>query len=207
LITLGTVLGLYLFVCLVAIGLLGAGALGDSRAPLADAAQQVGGAQLRRALTLVALLTTAATANAVLIVTSRISFAMARDRLLPRQLAAVSSQTGAPWAALLASGALLAVVAATGSIGFAASAGGFLYVLHFLLPLFAMVALRRRRQLRPPRGMRTPWPRLTLPLAFLSCGALLAASGLTGAAAGIGWLSLGALGYSVTGPRRSTARA
>jgi basic amino acid/polyamine antiporter, APA family len=206
LITLGAVLGLYLLVCMVSIGVDGAGALGASKAPLAQAAQHVGGVQLRRALTLAALLTTAATVNAVLIVTSRISFAMARDRLLPRQLAAVSSQTGAPWAALLASGALLAAVAATGSIGLSAAAGGFLYVLHFGLPLLAMIVLRRRRQLGPAKGMRTPLPRITLPVACLACGALLAASGITGAAAGIGWLSVGAVAYSLTG-RRASARA
>jgi APA family basic amino acid/polyamine antiporter len=75
---------------------------------------------------LTALLTTAATANAVLVVTSRISFAMARDGLLPRALAAVGPRTGAPRAALSASAALLAAVAAVGSVELAAAAGGVL---------------------------------------------------------------------------------
>jgi APA family basic amino acid/polyamine antiporter len=197
LITLGTVLAIYLLVCLVAIGVLGAAPLGASRAPLADAAQHVGGARLRAALTCVALLSTAATANAVLVVTSRISYAMARDGLLPRQLASVSTRSGAPWATLLTCGVLLAAVAAAGSIGLAASAGGFLYVLHFVLPLLAVVALRRRRAPRPPGGMTTPRPRLTLPLALVACGVLLSASGVSGAAAGAAWLAFGAFGYSL----------
>jgi amino acid transporter len=60
------------------------------------------------------LLTTAATANAVLVVTSRVVFAMARDGLLPSRLAAVHRRTGAPWAAVLACGAAAADPAGAG---------------------------------------------------------------------------------------------
>jgi basic amino acid/polyamine antiporter, APA family len=70
----------------------------------------------------------------VLIVTSRISFAMARDRQLPAMLATVGRRTGAPWPALALSSTLLGVVAVTGSVTFVASVAGFLYVLHFVVP-------------------------------------------------------------------------
>lgn len=202
LITLVAVLGLYLLVCFVAVGVIGSGALEASKTPLAAAAQHIGGAHLRQALTFIALLTTAATANAVLVVTSRISFAMARDSLLPSGLAAVSRQTGAPWTALLLSGALLAVVAAPGSIAFAVAAGGFLYVLHFVVPLFALAKLRRRGELALPGALRTPAPKITLSFAFLACAALLIASGRAGAGGGAAWLGAGALGYSATRQRR-----
>ena len=190
-ITLGAVLLLYLLVCFVAIGVLSTDALGASQAPLADAAARFGGSEARAMVLITALLTTAATANAVLVVTSRISFAMARDGLLPSALARVSPRTGAPWIALAASAALLALVAATGSLSFAASAGGFLYVLHFVVPLVALVALRRRGRM-PPAAFRTPAPRLVLPLAFGACAVLLVASGADGAAGGLGLLALGA---------------
>jgi len=148
-----------------------------------------------------ALLTTAATANAVVVVTSRISFAMARDGLLPSALAPVSARTGAPWAALALSAALLALVAATSSVTLAASAGGFLYVLHFVVPLVALVVLRRRGDLRPA-AFRTPAPRIVLPLAFAGCAVLLLASGADGAAGGLGWLAVGVLGYGFATRRR-----
>jgi APA family basic amino acid/polyamine antiporter len=202
LITLVAVLGLYMLVCFVAIGVIGSGGLGASKAPLADAAQRVGGSQLRDALTFTALLTTAATANAVLIVTSRISFAMARDGLLPRRIAAVSRQSAAPSTALMLSAGLLEAVAAPGSITLAAAIGGFLYVLHFVVPLFALAKLRRRGELALPGALRTPAPRITLPLAFLACAALLIASGLTGAAGGMAWLGIGVLGYGARGRHR-----
>jgi len=201
LITLGAVLGLYLLVCFVAVGVLASDALGASAAPLADAAERFGGADARAMVVVTALLTTAATANAVLVVTSRISFAMARDGLLPSALAPVSPRTGAPWAALVVSATLLALVATTGSVTLAASAGGFLYVLHFIVPLVALIALRRRGDLRPA-AFRTPAPRIVLPLAFAGCAVLLLASGAEGAAGGLGWLAVGVLGYGFATRRR-----
>ena len=192
-ITLGAVLGLYLLVCLVAVGVSSAAALGSSAAPLADVAARFGGPEARALVVLTALATTAATANAVLVVTSRISYAMARDGLLPAALARTGDRTGAPWAALTASAGLLAVVAVTGSVGFAAAAGGFLYVLHFVVPLVALVALRRRGELASA-AFRTPLAGLVVPLALAASAVLIAAAGATGAAGGLGWLALGALG-------------
>jgi APA family basic amino acid/polyamine antiporter len=189
LLTLTVVLGLYLLVALVALGIEPAGRLGASAAPLADAAEAFGGAAGRQLVVLSALLTTAATANAVLVVTSRIVLAMARDGLLPVRLGTVRSTTGAPWAAVLVSGLLLMVVGAAGTVAFAAAAGGFLYVLHFVPPLAALVVLRRRGGAQP--AFTTPAPRLLVPLAFLASGILVAASGTTGLAFGTGWLLLG----------------
>jgi basic amino acid/polyamine antiporter, APA family len=190
LLTLLGVVGLYLLVTLVALGSLPSARLGASAAPLADAAGVFGGAAARRLIVGCALLTTAATANAVLVVTSRVVFAMARDRLLPGGLAAVGRSGGAPWAAVLACGAGLAVVAAAGSVRFATSAGGFLYVLHFVPPLLALVLLRRRAGGRPA-AFATPVPRLLIPLALVASAVLVVAAGRTGLLAGGAWLLAG----------------
>jgi APA family basic amino acid/polyamine antiporter len=205
LLTLVAVLGLYLLVALVALAAVPAGRLGASAAPLADAAEAFGGAGARHLVVLCALLTTAATANAVLVVTSRVAFAMARDGLLPAPLGAVHPRSGAPWVAVLFSGLLLAVVGAAGTVAFAASAGGFLYVLHFVPPLVALVVLRRRGGVRP--AFSTPAPRLLLPLAFAVSAGLVAASGRTGLATGGAWLLVGLALYRVGGLRgRPTTR-
>jgi basic amino acid/polyamine antiporter, APA family len=206
LITLGAVLVLYLLVCFVALGVMSPAALGDSSAPLADAAARFGGDGARRLVVLTALLTTAATANAVLVVTSRIAFAMARDGLLPRALAPLHERTGAPWAALVANAMLLGAVALTGSVALSTSAGGFLYVAHFLPPLIGLVVLRRRGTASP--AFRTPVPFIVLPAAFAACAALLVAGGATGAIGGLGWLAAGIAVRSVTKRApRSTASA
>lgn len=205
LITLVAVLGVYLLVCFVAVGVLSASALGSSPAPLADAAEKFGGSGARGVVVVAALLTTAATANAVLVVTSRISFAMARDGLLPRPLALVNPRTRAPSTALVASAALLVAVALTGSVSFVASVGGFLYVLHFVVPLVALVVLRRRGVGAP--AFTIPARRLVLPLAFLACAVLLLASGPHGVAAGLGWLAVGGIGYAVAVARPARTAA
>jgi basic amino acid/polyamine antiporter, APA family len=186
--TLTLVLALYLLVSVVALGVIPGSVLGASPAPVADAAAEFLGTPGRALVAGAALLTTAATGNAVLVVTSRISFAMARDGLLPRWLAAVGPG-GVPGLAVLLNGILLALVAAVGSIRLASATGGFLYVLHFVPPLAALVALYRRGEGRA--AFRTPAPWLLLPLAFTSCAALLVASGTAGAAVGVAWLAVG----------------
>lgn len=99
LLTLAAVLGLYLLVAFVALGTVPAGRLAASKAPLAAAAEAFGGTAARRLVVASALLTTAATANAVLVVTSRVAFAMGRDRLLPARLGTIPAPTphGWPW--------------------------------------------------------------------------------------------------------------
>ena len=105
LITLGTVLVLYLAVTAAVVG---------SGKPLA------GGL-----ISLVALLTTAATANAVLIVTSRVTFAMHRTNVNHH---------------LALNATLMAAVAGSGSIALATRIGGFLYALHFVAPAGGLCA-------------------------------------------------------------------
>ena len=205
LLTLVGVVGLYLLVALVALGSLPSARLGASPAPLAEAAGVFGGAAARRLIVGCALLTTAATANAVLVVTSRVVFAMARDGLLPGGLAAVGRRGGAPWAAVLACGAGLAAVAAAGSVHFATSAGGFLYVLHFVPPLVALVVLRRRDGGRRP-AFATPAPRLLIPLALLASAVLAVAAGRTGLLAGGAWLLAGGAIFALGGRLRAPAR-
>ncbi len=193
LLTLFLVLGLYLLVTFVALGTLPWNELGSSSAPLSEAATRFLGSTGRQFAAAAALLTTAATGNAVLVVTSRVAFAMARDRLLPTVVARVHPSTGVPWTAVLLNGILLALVALTGSVALVATVGGFLYVLHFLFTLVALVILRRRGG--PPPAFRTPAPRFLLPLAFAGCLLLLVTSGWTGVLGGLGWLCIGLLAY------------
>jgi APA family basic amino acid/polyamine antiporter len=201
LITLAAVLGVYLLVCVVAIGVMSSDALASSSAPLADAAQSFGGPHARALVMGTALLTLAATTNATMLVTSRISFAMARDRLLPSVLADVRPRSGAPAPALVLSASLLALVALVLSSAAAASIGGFLYVLHFVVPLVVLIVLRRRGA-DTRAAFSTPAPRVVLPLAFAACGVLVAASGTDGALGGLAWLTVGVIGHAAARRRR-----
>jgi len=110
-------------------------------------------------------------------------------------VARVHLTTRVPWVAVLLNGVLLSLVALTGSVALAAAVGGFLYVLHFLFTLVALVILRRRGG--PSPAFRTPAPRVVLPLAFGGCLVLLVASGWMGVLGGLGWLCIGLLAYGV----------
>lgn len=201
--TLFLVLGLYVLVALAAVGTLPAHELA-TEAPLAVAAQKLVGPAGGTLMAVAALLTTAATGNAVLIVTSRISFAMARDGLLPAGLARVSGATRVPWVTIALNGVLFAIIAATVSIPLAASIGGFLYVLHFVFPLVVLVVTRHRKLPSGDQDFRVPAVWLVLPLAFVACGGLFLTSGLVGLIGGSGWLLVGVVCYfAVVIARRS----
>jgi APA family basic amino acid/polyamine antiporter len=203
--TLFLVLGLYVLVALAAVGTLPSQQLA-TEAPLAVAAEQLVGPAGGVLMAIAALLTTAATANAVLIVTSRISFAMARDGLLPAGLATVARSTRVPWVTIALNGVLFAVVAATVSISLAATIGGFLYVLHFVFPLVVLVVTRRRKLPSGDRDFRVPAVWLVMPLAFAACAGLFLTSGLVGLAGGTAWLLVGlACHFAVVFARRSSA--
>ncbi len=190
LLTLGIVLFVYLAVAFVALGTLGWRGLGQSSAPLADAACIFMGPDGKKGIALVAVLTMAATGNAVLVVTSRICFAMARDGLLPKTLARVQADTGVPWAATLLSAGMLGAVALTGSLRMATAVGGFLYAMHFVPPLLVLMTLRKRDDGSPP--FRMPLPTVLLPLALGVSGIMLVASGGTGMLGGLIWIGVGA---------------
>jgi APA family basic amino acid/polyamine antiporter len=190
--TLGIVLVMYLFVTYVAVSVLPWQTLGSSTAPLADSAVLFLGPIGRWLVSGVALLTTAATANAILVTLSRVSFAMARDGLLPKSIDSVHPQNGTPYIAVLVSAGLLGVVALVGSIQLAARIGGLLYVSQFLLPLISLTLLRYRGE-KIPALFQTPMPFVVLPIAFGACLVLLVSSGPVGILGGLGWLLIGLL--------------
>jgi APA family basic amino acid/polyamine antiporter len=171
-------------------------ALARSQAPLADAAAGFGGAGARGLLLVTAVVTIAATANAMVVVSSRVLFGMARDGHLPARLGQLGSARGTPVASVVISGGLIALV---GLVAFAqgvavlAGAAGLLYVLHYLPPLIGL-AIVRRRESRPPAGLFiTPAAGLVLPAAIVCCVVVALASGPEAMAVGSAWLLLGGL--------------
>jgi len=138
------VLILYVSVLAVAVGIVPWYRLGTLDAPLAVVSQRILGDFGPTFVNSAALIATAATTNAVLMVMSRIAFAMARDRLLPRVFATIHPQWNTPVVAIGLSASLMIGLAATGSVTLAASAAGFLYILHFIYDLIALFVFRFR---------------------------------------------------------------
>ncbi|HEY7414389.1 MAG TPA: APC family permease, partial [Ktedonobacteraceae bacterium] len=186
--TLGIVLLLYLLVTAATAGTLSGHQL-NTKTPLADAARQLFGTTGQQLIAIAAILTTAASGNALLAATSRITFAMARDGLLPRFLTYLHPSTRAPWIAIIANGVIFSLFALTDSISLLAAIGSALYVLQFIFPLAALAIVRYRSKTVP--SFRIPTPHLILPLAFGGCLLLLFASGQKGIEASLGWLAVG----------------
>ena len=186
--TLGIVLLLYLLVTAATAGVLSGPHLG-TKTPLADAAGQLFGLPGQELISVTAILTTAATGNALLAATSRITFAMARDGLLPRFLGHLHPSTRVPWVAVIINGLVFTCLALTDSIQLLAAVGSFLYILQFTIPLVGLILVRTRSA--PSPSFRTPAPYLILPLACGGCCLLLYASGQQGMGAGLIWLGAG----------------
>jgi APA family basic amino acid/polyamine antiporter len=130
---------------------------------------------------------------------------MSRDGLAPRRLSSVSARTDAPWAAVLVSGGAVAAVALTLSVKQTAGVGGFLYVLHFVLPLITLIVLRRRGG--TASGFRTPAAPVVLTLALAICAVFLGSTGWRVSLAGVAWVVVGVAAYGALGRGERSGRS
>lgn len=125
-VALGIALLVYALVATVALGVLGPQRLADSTAPLAQIAIDTGVGWLTPVVRSGATVAAVGSLLALILGVSRTVLAMARDRHLPRALAAVHPRFGVPHCAELAVGVVVAVLAATvdirGAIGFSSFA-------------------------------------------------------------------------------------
>ncbi len=143
---------LYVLVALAAVALLPAAELGESGAPLADAAR-ARSPRVAGALGGIALFATANTALVSILVASRVVFGVAREGELPRRLASLLPGRETPWLATLAIAAVAAALAPFGKVGVVASVSSFASLLAFAAVNVSVIALRYREpdQARPFR--------------------------------------------------------
>lgn len=185
---LGITLAVYAAVAVAVLSVLGAGGLAAAGAPLADAVDAAGLPSLVPAVRTAAAIAALGSLLALILGVSRTTLAMARDRHLPRALAAVHPRHRVPHRAELAVGLVVAVLAATadlrGAIGFSSFG-----VLAYYAIANASAWTLRRDEGRPPRAIPVLGAAGCLVLAF----ALPLASVLTGAAV----LAVGAVVYRV----------
>ncbi|WP_282703355.1 APC family permease [Streptomyces sp. CC219B] len=110
---LGIALAVYVCVAVAVLSVLGADALGEADAPLADAVRAAGVSELAPVVRVGAAVAALGSLLALILGVSRTTLAMARDRHLPGALAAVHPRFQVPHRAELAVGAVVAVLAAT----------------------------------------------------------------------------------------------
>lgn len=179
-----------------------------SELPAADAAALVFGPGSGTLMTIIALVSVAASANLFLMVVSRIGFAMARDGVLPGPLARVSV-SGTPRVSLTACALVAAAFAASGSYGeLLAVAVPLTVAIIGSLDLAAIVMRRNEPDL--PRPFKMPLFPLPAILGLALNLALLAAMFIDDprrTSLGIGGAIVLGVGYAALGKKRSLAEA
>src|SRR2546423_338605 len=108
------VVAVYLLVNVALLAVLPIADLARSTLPAADAAQRIVGGRGREVITILSILSLPPMLNAILMIGTRILFAMGRDRLVWRRAAAVSAR-GTPSAAMLATTVVALALVATGT--------------------------------------------------------------------------------------------
>src|SRR5437867_1903176 len=189
------VIVVYLLVNVALLSVLPVGDLARSTLPAADAAQVLLGGRGRAIITILSIVSLPPMLNAILMIGTRILFAMGRDRLLWRRAAAVTAR-GTPAAAMLATTVVALALVATGTFQRLVAVVAFFLAGNYVVCCLALIVLRWREpdRPRPFRAWGYPW----------SAGLVLAGASvfLVGAAVGdtinaAGALALAALGFLV----------
>jgi APA family basic amino acid/polyamine antiporter len=199
-----SVIVVYLLVNLALLFVLPIGDLARSTLPAADAAQVLLGSRGRAIITILSIVSLPPMLNAILMIGTRILFAMGRDGLLWRRAASVTPR-GTPAAAMLATTLVALALVATGTFQRLVAVVAFFLAANYVVCCLALIVLRMREpdHLRPFRAWGYPW----------SVGLVLAGAAvfLVGAAVGdtinaAGALALLAIGFLFRGLQRFSVR-
>jgi APA family basic amino acid/polyamine antiporter len=173
------VIVLYLLVNIACLRALGVEALGRTMTPTSDVlALSVGPAAAKLAAAAIALSALAFMSQSML-TGPRISFAMARDGLFFRQVAALSSGGRAPVIAIALLAAWTCVLALSGRYEQILSYVVSMNFLFFGLSASCLFVIRRRERaagVAEPAGFRAPWHPWTTGAFILACVAIVACS-------------------------------
>jgi APA family basic amino acid/polyamine antiporter len=152
------VIGVYLLVNVALLAVLPVSQLAGSTLPAADAAQIVLGGRGRQIITVLSVISLAPLLNAVLMIGTRILYAMARDGMLPAQGGAVNAG-GTPTVATLVTTAVAIGLIATGTFQKLVAVASFFLAANYFVCCLALFALRRREPatIRPFRAWGYPW--------------------------------------------------
>jgi basic amino acid/polyamine antiporter, APA family len=132
---------LYAGTLFVFTGVIGAEAMQAER-PLVDAGEAVWGSFGEIMMLFGGLLATASSANAAIMSSSRINFAMGRDRILPSWFGAINEKHRTPHNAIYITGGLAVVLALSGAAEVLAEIGSALFLISYALMAMGVLLMR-----------------------------------------------------------------
>jgi amino acid transporter len=153
-----SVLVIYLLVNMALLSVLPVADLARSTLPAADAAKVIFGGRGAQLITLLSLVSLPPLVNAVMMIGTRILFAMGRDRLLWRGTAEVNER-GAPVVATAITTAVAVALIASGTFQTLVAVASFFLAVNYCVCCLALITLRQREPLmeRPFRAWGYPW--------------------------------------------------
>jgi len=153
-----SVLVIYLLVNLALLSVLSVPDLARSTLPAADAAGVIFGGRGAQVITVLSLVSLPPLVNAIMMIGTRILFAMGRDGLLWTRTAAVNER-GTPVMATLVTTAVAIVLIASGTFQKLVAVASFFLAANYCVSCLALVVLRRREPQmdRPFRAWGYPW--------------------------------------------------
>jgi APA family basic amino acid/polyamine antiporter len=197
------VIAVYLLVNLALLAVLPVPTLARSTLPAADAAQIILGVRGAQAITLLSLISLPPLLNAIMMIGTRILFAMGRDGLIWSRTAAINAG-GTPGIATLVTTAVAIALIVTGTFQRLVAMASFLLAANYSVCCLALVVLRWREPelARPFRAWGYPWSAAIVlaGAAFFLIG-VLAGDTANGVAA-LALLGVGLIGRSALVARR-----
>jgi APA family basic amino acid/polyamine antiporter len=158
---------IYVLTGLTATGMQDYRILAQSGSPIAEAVKATGNFTIFTVVSFGALIATVSVLLTNLIGLSRVAFAMARNRQLPKSIAKVSTRFGTPYISVLAMGVLLTVLAFALDLKETVAITSFaLLATHLIVNLCAM---RLRKKMPNSTKFRAPFYPIIPSLGLLSC--------------------------------------
>jgi basic amino acid/polyamine antiporter, APA family len=153
-----SVIVVYLLVNLALLAVQSIPELAKSTLPGADAAAILAGDRGKQFLTVLSVLSLLPLLNAILMIGTRVLFAMGRDGLVPRRTASVNAG-GTPDIATLVTTGVAVILIATGTFQKLIALASVFLAANYCVCCLALVVLRRRepKTIRPFRAWGYPW--------------------------------------------------
>jgi basic amino acid/polyamine antiporter, APA family len=197
------VIVVYMLVNMALLSVLPLGDLARSTLPAADAARVLAGPSGHLLITILSLISLPPLLNAIMMIGTRILFAMGRDRLLWSRTATVGAG-GTPTVAMLVTTAVAVAGIITGTFQRLVAIAAFFLAFNYAVVCVALIVLRRREPSRPRPFLAWgyPWSAAVVLVGAMAMLIGMLAGDPVNGAGGLALIALGLIGRAAISTRR-----